>query len=159
MAMALKYEFGCDVETAFELLTDPDFLVQRSMDLGELSADCEVEEDGDIIRVIHSRELERELPSFLAKIFNSLQQVQKIEEWKRKGDAYAGSFDYIIQGQPVKIKGTFDLKPKGKGCVYSAKYDVKVKIPLIGGKAEKFATAQTEDGVRKELEYAKEKLG
>ncbi|MBW2712898.1 MAG: DUF2505 domain-containing protein [Deltaproteobacteria bacterium] len=157
--MALKCEIGCDVETAFELLTDPDFLVQRSMDLGELSAECEVEEDGDVIRVIQRRELERELPSFLAKIFSANQDVEMTEEWKRKGNAYVGSFDYIVHGQPIRIKGTFELKPKGKGCVYTVKHDIKVKIPLIGGKAEKFATAQTEDGVQKELDYTKEQLG
>ena len=157
--MALKCEYDCDVETAFELLTNPDFLVERSMDLGELSAECEVEEDGDIIRVTQNRELERELPSFLSKIFNSEQQVQMTEEWKRKGNGYSGSFDYIVHGQPIRIKGTFELKPKGKGCVYTVKHDIKVKIPLIGGKAEKFATAQTEDGVQKELDYTKEQLG
>ena len=157
--MALEYEFSSDVETVFELLTDPDFLVQRSMDLGELGADCEVTDEDTKTTVTMTREVERDLPAFLAKLFNPCQTVEMVEEWEKKGEKYLGHLDFDIVGQPVVITANFDLKPKGDGCVYSISYSPKAKIPMIGKKVEKFILSQTEDGVLKELEYAGARLG
>jgi hypothetical protein len=49
--MALRYEFNCDVASVFELLANPDFLVQRSSNLGELNARCEVDRGSDSKRL------------------------------------------------------------------------------------------------------------
>ena len=157
--MAVRYEFAGDVETVFRLLTNREFLVQRSKDLGERSAGCEIEEAGETTRVIQEREIERELPSFLAKLFSSRQQVKTREEWRRSGDGYAGSFSWEIVGQPVQIKGRFTLKPADGGCLYRGKHDVKVNLPLIGGRAEKYALSEAEKSLLRELEYAGHKLG
>ena len=156
--MTLRYEFGRDVATVFQLLTDPDFLVQRSTDLGELSAQCDVAEKDATTKVTQKREIERELPSFLSKLFDSRQKITMTEEWKRQGDGYRGSSSYEVMGQPVTIRGRFELVPKGEGCEYSVTHDVKVKIPLIGRKAEKYAAAQAQKSVLEELEYAGSKL-
>ncbi len=156
--MTLRYEFDRDVATVFQLLTDPDFLVQRSSDLGELSAQCEVEEEADATRIVQSREIERDLPSFLSRLFDPRQKITVVEEWKRQASGYRGSFTYEVIGQPVTIKGRFELKPRGEGCEYSVSHDVKVKIPLIGGRAEKFVASQARESVLKELEYAAGKL-
>ncbi len=157
--MATKYKFNSDVETVFELLTDPDFLVERSMELGELSADCEVVEEGDELKVIQSREVERDLPSFLAKMFDPVQKVEMVETWVDEGGKYSGTLAYDVIGQPVTISGKFSLVPKGKGCEYTVDHKPKAKIPLIGGRLEKFIRGQTEEGTVKELDYAKAKLG
>jgi hypothetical protein len=103
--MATKYKFNSDVETVFELLTDPDFLVERNMELGELSADCEVIEEGDEIKVIQNREVERDLPSFLAKMFDPVQKVEMEEVWVDEEGKYSGTLHYDIVGQPVTITG------------------------------------------------------
>jgi len=157
--MTLRYEFDRDVATVFQLLTDPDFLVERSHDLGELDAHCAVEMAGDTTRVTQNRKVQRELPSFLAKLFDSRQKINMVEEWERDGDGYRGRFTYEVAGQPVTIKGRFALKPRGEGCTYTVTHDVKVKIPLIGGKAAKYATAQAQESVLAELEYADRRLG
>ncbi len=157
--MATKYKFNSDVETVFELLTDPDFLVERSMELGELSADCEVIEEGDEIKVIQNREVERDLPAFFAKMFDPVQKIEMVETWIEAGDGYSGTLSYDVIGQPVTITGKFALKPKGKGCEYTVEHTPKAKIPLIGKRVEKFIAGQTAEGVVKELDYAKEKLG
>jgi len=157
--MTVKFEFSSDIDTVFELLTDPDFLVQRSVEIGELGADCEVVDEDRKTTVKMTREVERDLPAFLAKIFNPCQTVEMVEEWKRAGDRYLGDLDFDVIGQPVTIKARFELKPKGEGCEYSITYTPKAKIPVIGKKVEKFILSQTEDGVLAELEYAEQKLG
>ena len=77
-----------NIETVFSLLTDPDFLVDRSLAVGELSAEVEVEELGPITTIIMTREVERELPKFLAKLFNTKQVLHVKETWQPEGDCY-----------------------------------------------------------------------
>lgn len=156
--MSIKYKFDSDVETVFELLTDPDYLVQRSLDLGETSADCEVSDSDDETVIELTREVEQDLPSFLAKIFSSSQTVSHTEKWKRHGEKFVGNYDISIHGQPVQVHSSFKLVPKGDGCEYSVDHTVSVKIPVIGKKVGKFVQAQTEDGIMRQLEHAKEKL-
>ena len=158
--MSLKYRFDSDVQTVFELLTDPDYLVQRSIDMGEASADCEVSDVGeDETQVEITREVEQELPAFLAKLFSPSQIVSQSECWKRCGEKFVGNYDIQIQGQPVQVHSSFKLEPNGEGCEYSVDHHVSVKIPVIGKKVGEFVQAQTEDGIMRQLEHAREQLG
>jgi hypothetical protein len=45
--MSLRYDFKHDIYSVIALLTDPDFIVDRNLDLGELEAGCGLEPDGD----------------------------------------------------------------------------------------------------------------
>ena len=157
--MSLKYRFDSDVQTVFELLTDPDYLVQRSIDMGEASADCEVSDVGEgETQIEMTREVEQELPAFLAKLFSSSQIVSQSECWKRHGEKYVGNYDIKIHGQPVQVHSSFKLEPNGEGCEYSVDHHVSVKIPVIGKKVGEFVQTQTEDGMMRQLEHAKEQL-
>ena len=54
-----------------------------------------------------------------------------------------------MPGAPVDVHGTMSLLPTPTGCDYVIDGSAKVKIPLIGGKAEKFvaeATSRTTAG-------------
>jgi len=158
--MSLKYRFDSDVETVFELLTDPDYLVQRSIDMGEASADCEVSDVGDDQTVIEiTRQVEQELPAFLSRIFSPSQTVSQSECWKRAGKKFVGNYDIQIHGQPVQVHSSFKLEPSGNGCEYSVDHNVSVKIPVIGKRVGKYVQGQTEDGILRQLEHAKERLG
>jgi hypothetical protein len=157
--MGLKYQFPQSVDTVFNLLCDPDFLVERCMAVGELSADCEVEEDGDETIIKMTREVERELPKFLAKLFNPVQTLEFTEKWQNKGDIKEGTYTVVVVGQPVTVSAKFKLKPTSNGgCEYTIEHSAKANIPLVGGKVEKFIVNQTGEGVDKEIAYLKEQL-
>jgi hypothetical protein len=49
--MAVDFEFEHDAQTVYEALTDPDFLVDRCLALGELSAECDVEESEGVTTI------------------------------------------------------------------------------------------------------------
>lgn len=157
--MSLSFEFDQDVDTVYNLLTDPDFLVERSTALGESNAECEVEEYDDETVVKMTREVTRDLPSVLAKMFNPSQTMNMVETWRRDGDDWEGEYTIDIVGQPVTMTAKFSLKAKGSGSVYQIKHGCKAKIPLVGGKVEKFILSQAVDGSKDELDYAKEHLG
>ena len=100
------------------------------------------------------RQVERSLPSFAQKLFNSVQVINLREEWQKNGDGYQGSYQIEIEGQPVSISADFSLSVKGDGASYSITHHCKAKIPIIGKKIEKYIQGQTEDGAREELTHA-----
>lgn len=158
--MSVEFNFSHSAEDVFELFCDPDFLVERCMAIGELSADVEVEEDDSgKVTVSMTREVKRELPAFLAKMFNPQQVVRVVETWQQIGDNFTGKGEITVDGQPVNIKTSFTLKSTDNGSVFAIKYAPKASIPLIGGRVEKFIEGQSEKDVLKELEYMAEKLG
>lgn len=157
--MAVSYDFSADVDTVYQLLTDPDFLVERSTALGEEHCECEVEEYEDETVITLERRVRRDLPAFLAKMFNPVQTLKMTETWRPDGASWEGDLEIRVDGQPVVIRGEFTLKPSKKGCVYSVSHSCKAKIPLVGGKVEKFVLSQTGDGAKDELEFVRQKLG
>ncbi len=158
--MSLDYKVAHPLDDVFELLTDPDFLVERSIGIGEDSADCEIEEDENgKIYITMNREVTRDLPSFLAKLFSAKQKLTMKETWQQVGSNWIGKGEYTVEGQPVNITIDITLKSEGDGCVYSTKYSAKAKIPMIGGKVEKYIKGNCEDGTRAEMDFLAAKLG
>lgn len=157
--MGLKFTFSHSVDDVFDLICDPNFLVERSMALGEISADAETEEDDNgKILISMRREVKQDLPSFLAKMFSSEQVITMHEEWQQIGTSFIGKGTYDVEGQPVTIKTEMTLKPEGDGSIYSITYHSKAKIPIIGKKVEKFIEGNCEDGALKELEFIAKRL-
>lgn len=156
--MALNFDFDQDVATVFNLITDPDFLVKRSTEIGELEADCDVEDYDDKTIVKMRRLVSRDLPAFLAKLFNPKQNLTMVETWLKDGEEWKGSYVVTVEGQPVTISADFSLKAKGTGSCYSISHKAKANIPLVGGKVEKFILANAEEGALLELNFAKQSL-
>lgn len=156
--MSVSHDFEHDVDTVFEVLTDPQFLVDRSMALGELSADCDVEEDGEGWIIKLRREVQRDLPRVLAKVFDPVQTLEMTEKWQPDDDGWSGSWKIDIVGQPVVITATFELTPTSAGCRYTVNHRVKARIPLVGKQVEKYILGQTGDGARAELDYVRDSL-
>jgi hypothetical protein len=157
--MTIKLDFNHDTQLIYETLTDPEFLVDRCLALGELSAECEVEEDEDYTTISLVREVERDLPRILAKLFDSVQVMEMSEQWHSDGDAWHGDWTIKVRGQPVSITARFELSPTDKGCRYSISHQAKAKIPLVGRQVEKYILGQTVNGASDELEYLRDHLG
>lgn len=154
-----SFTFSQDIETVFETLVDPDFIVARGQQLGEkkITAETYENDDGEII-VESSRTVQRELPSFLAKVFSSEQSLHFKEVWEEVEDHWEGNYTVTVEGQPVTIKANFTLAPKGSGSEYTIDISAKANIPLIGKKVEKFILSQTGDGVQAEMDFLQDYL-
>lgn len=158
--MSITQDFAASANKVFEQLCDPDFLVDRCLALGELEAECEVEERGGETVITMRRTVERKLPAFLARLFNARQQVELVERWKGKGKNRHGSYTLRVLGQPVRVEATLELRPlAGGGCSYTVNHTARADIPLVGRRIEAFILDQTEDGARAELDYLADSLG
>jgi hypothetical protein len=158
--MPVHYEFEHNAESVFTKLTDPQFLVDRCLSLGELEASCEVEEQQDQTVVSLTRKLKSDLPRFLAKMLDPVQTMHMTEQWQSDGEGgWTGEYTFDMEGQPVCIRANFELYPTDAGCCYSIEHRVKANIPLIGGRIEKYIHGQAEQGCADELGYLQEQLG
>ena len=154
--MPVQFEFPQDVQTVFDTLTDPQFLVDRCIALGELDAECDVEQRGEVTVVKLVREIRRDIPRLLQKIFSDTQVTDMTEEWQPHKGGWKGHWVLEVRGQPVTVEADFSLEPTRKGgSCYSVTHRAKARIPLVGGQVEKFILSQTSGGAEDELTYLK----
>lgn len=73
------------------------------------------------------------IPSFAKKFVGDTIHIAQREEWSSATDA---TLEVTIPGKPGHMKGTITLRPDGDGTVETVSGDLKVGIPLVGGKIE-----------------------
>ncbi|GAB2753886.1 DUF2505 domain-containing protein [Nocardioides pakistanensis] len=73
------------------------------------------------------------IPSFAKKFVGDTIHIVQREEWSSATDA---TLDVTIPGRPGHLKGTITLRPDGDGTVETVSGDLRVAIPLVGGKIE-----------------------
>lgn len=161
--MTVSRRFDADAETVAGLMTDPDFIVDRCLAIGELSAECHADEDRDSVTLHTTRIARQDLPGFLTKLVGAEQTVSVHEVWQRppdggRNDRYTGRYTVRTARAPIEIEGRFTLEADGSGSLYKVEHRFHVPIPLIAGRIEKVLRRQITATVEAELAYAAERL-
>jgi hypothetical protein len=156
--MTVQLEFNQDVNTIYKALTDPQFLIDRNLALGELSSECDVEESKQGATVNAVREVRRDFPGVLSKLFDPVNVMDMEETWMADGSGWKGNWTMAVRGQPVTILGNFTLAPHNGGCRYSVSHQARVNVPFVGRQVEKYILGQTAKGASDELEYLRSYL-
>lgn len=73
------------------------------------------------------------IPSFARKFVGDTIHIRQHEEWHSATDA---SLEVSVPGKPGHLKGSITLRPDGDGTVETVSGEIKVHIPLVGGKLE-----------------------
>ena len=87
------------------------------------------------------------LPTIAKKITGETTQAVITESW---ADARGGSLEITAPGKPTSAKGTITLLETGSGTSEVVELDVKVKVPLIGGKLESLMVDTIREGIEVE---------
>ena len=58
-----------------------------------------------------------------------------------------GDLSIEAPGKPTSITGTIRLEPSGAGTTEVVELEIKVKVPLIGGKLEKLMAEKVKAGM------------
>jgi uncharacterized protein YndB with AHSA1/START domain len=142
MRMHLEHHYDADVETVFALITDPDFMTRKYTAVGGTNVAVDrSEEDGGGCELVTRRTVTVDLPGFAKRVMQPSNTAIQTENWAPAdgNGARVCSYHVEIQGMPSKVTGTLKLSAEGTGTKQDIDADVKVSIPLIGGKLEKFA--------------------
>lgn len=129
-----------DVETVFGILTSPRWPQLKADRLGDGSQVVRREEqpDGRVVLAV-SRELPRGVPGFLERFLPRDGRVLQTDTWAAPQDgSRRGTWTVEIPGAPAAMGGTMRLEPSPEGSRYTLDGEVKVSVPLVGGKAERF---------------------
>ena len=141
----------------FAMLRDPGFREQvcEAQHATEASAKIDGVDDSMSVTVEQQRPADG-IPSFAKKFVGDTIHIVQSEEWSSATDA---TLDVGIPGKPGHLKGTVTLRPDGEGTVETVAGELKVHIPLVGGKIEGLIAELLEHALQAEQRVGRTWLG
>jgi hypothetical protein len=139
--MKVTHRFDADVETVYRLVSDADFIDRKYAAQGATDIAIDTQPRDGQPRHTIKRKVTVDLPGFARKVMQPTNTVVQVDDWAAAdGDGRrVCSYTVEVQGVPSKITGTVSLSPDGEGTRQDIVAEVKVSIPLLGGRLEKFA--------------------
>lgn len=136
-----RYTCPVDVPTAFAALSSKDWAVRRAAALRDGSQVVRRQErsDGGVLLVV-SRELPAGVPGILERFLPQDGRAVQTDDWgpALPDGSRQGTWRADIPGAPAEVGGSMGLRPAPSGCTYVIDGRITVRVPLVGGKAEKF---------------------
>ncbi|MFC4853052.1 DUF2505 domain-containing protein [Actinophytocola glycyrrhizae] len=148
--------FAAQAGDVFSTLVDEMFLTARLRDLGGKSAallDHHSTGESAAFRLRQGVDGSK-LPSVVRSIVNGDLVVEREERWR----GYESAGRATINGVPADITSRGRLTERGGGTELVISAEVKVAIPLVGGKIEKVVAEQVTKLLAAEAEYAEKWL-
>jgi hypothetical protein len=150
--MLLRHEISYDAPLAdvYAMLADPAFRQASADAQGVVSADVSITPRGEGMTVrIDQVQHTAGVPSFARKFAGETTRAIQSEEW---GSPTGGTITIETPGKPTSISGTLALAESGGRTTETLEVEVKVKVPLIGGRLEKLMGDLVAAGMDKEHE-------
>lgn len=136
--VALQHRYPEPPERILEVLTDPDYLLEKLRTVGGPGGELvshEQDERGVIIVQNHAIPGDA-LPSFVRSVRPEGLTIHRTETWTSDG----GSVHAVVDGMPGTIHVAMCFAPDPDGCVLGSQLTAEVALPLFAGKVEKIIT-------------------
>jgi hypothetical protein len=118
----------------YAMLTDPVFREKVCTFIKSPAHKVTVAGSGEQLSVtIDQTQRVRKVPAFAAKLVGETIQILQVERWT---SPVAADLDLTIPGKPGHLRGLIALDPSAAGTTQSVTGELKVGIPLVGGKLE-----------------------
>jgi hypothetical protein len=153
----LEHAYGAPPGAVFAMLCDPEFLrakFEATEALAYEIVECAAMPDGGF-RIVTNRTVQADIPGFAKKFFKPENAMTQSEDWgPASGDVREGTWKIEPHGVPVSVStsGTTRLEPADGGAVQRIAATIKVGVPLVGGKLERFVYDQAKKTM--DLEHA-----
>jgi len=160
MEFTITHSYPASVETVFKVLTDEDYLREKFEATGATNIEIlQCEKEGNVFVIENTREIPANPPGFAKKFIKARNKVIGKDVWDLSGKkTKKGTFEVDVKGIPIRLNGDLTLKPTKNGCDYVIHFNVKVGIPLIGGKIAKLVEEDTRKNQDLDYEYTMEYL-
>ena len=159
--VSASVDLPVDVETAFAALSGPswpELMAARLHDDSRLLERTATPDGG--ARLVVSRRLPDGVPGYLSPFLPKDGRTTQTDVWgPAVGGVRRGTFAVSFPGSPGEISGETLLEPAGAGTRWTVTGTVRVKVPLVGGKAEGFLAPLVERLVVKQGEVLRAELG
>ena len=140
---------GRTIEEVYAMLGDPEFrqAVCTYQAVEDSSVTIEEYDDGSMTVALDRTYGTAMVPSFARKFVGATIDLVQAEEWASPGDA---TFHVTIPGKPGEMTGAAALVESPDGVVESVSMEVRVGVPLVGGKLEDLIAGLLKDAFRAE---------
>jgi hypothetical protein len=156
--MHVEREYAVKPAQLRETLVDPDYLAALGARFAGLG-DAEVETGDASITVVTRRQIPVEYVPAAARGLVGDGVVTQTDLWSLESDhPVDGSWSATLDGAPATMGGGYTIDGTDAGCRLTVTAQVKVKIPLIGGKIESEIRRYLESLVTKQMAFTQEWL-
>ena len=145
--MKFRHELSYDAPPAkvFAMLADPEFREAACSAMEVISADVQLDRDGEGFNlVIDQQQNTKDLPGFARTFAGESTQAIQREVWL---GPTTGDLSIESPGKPASATGTIRLEETGGGTREVVELEIKVKVPLIGGKLERLMAEKVTSGM------------
>lgn len=134
MLKTWDHTYDASPDAVFEMLADPAFRSAVSEAQHVVSHDVTLDRDGDSFTMVNDQVQDTAgLPSIAKKIVGDTTRAIQREVW---GDRTGATVTVDAPGNPSEIRGSTRLDAAGSGTKQTTELEIKVRVPLIGGKLE-----------------------
>lgn len=151
-----RAEFGFGVSEVFAAQSSEPAVRARLSEIGgEHAALLDYSAAGDRVR-FHLRQGvgAEKLPSVVRSLHRGDLFVDRHESWTIIEGRYSGIAQATVSGIPGEITAHTELRSRGEGTLLEITGEVRIRIPLVGGKLEGFVAEQVTHLLAREAEYS-----
>jgi hypothetical protein len=145
--------YPAPIDVVIRMFTDRDFHVRKLDRLASGSYEVlDHENDGQHFRIRIERRVPVQMPGLMKKAAPSETRVVNEEHW----DIASRTGRVLVepQGMPVEMSCETRMQEENGSCVVSYSWNVKAKIPVMGGTLEKFIVSDMDKRAAEEAEVA-----
>lgn len=148
-----ELEYDATPAEVYAMLADPAFREAVCEAGDSVRHEVRITRDGDTMTVeVDQVQPSSGIPSFAKKIVGDEIEVLQREQWSSATDA---TLEVSIPHKPGHLKGTVTLRENGSGTVETVDAEIKVNIPMLGGKLEKLIAELLGSALRSEHQVGK----
>ena len=155
MQISMTHTFAAPFEKVWAMFADPASHVAKFERMGHHDVKIVSQEaTDDSLHIVVTREVDiDQIPGFAKKFIKPRNTVVSDDLWERRSDAEAGgTFTIDTKGLPMKVQGHTTAKAAGDSVDYEVNVELKVNVPLVGGKLEGFGKGIIEKQLREEFD-------
>lgn len=135
-----SHTYSVPVESVMGMLRDPEATAAKYESMGHRDVEVlECGEDDGVLRIQTKRVVDVDLPGFAKKVLKPTNTLVQTDEWRPDGAGWQGTFTVDLHGSPVEMSGTMRLVPGSGTCTHEVTMDVRVKVPIVGGRIADWA--------------------
>ena len=151
--------YDASVDQLWKMLADQTYWEQKYASMGATDLSWKTfNADDETLTISSVRSVSANLPGFAKKVVGETAEVTQTEEWSRTGDSLRCSIKIVTKGAPGGTNGSMSIEASGQGTTGSSDFDIKISIPMLGGKLEKIMFEQTGENFQEEKKFNDEWL-
>lgn len=157
MKLEQSHTFDAPIAACWAMFSDPASHVAKFEGMGHHDVTVlEKKKTKKSLSITITREVDIDgIPGFAKKFLKPQNTVVSVDTWNDNGDGtYSGEYTLDTKGTPIDISGSTTITPDGDQTIYSVAVNIKVNVPLVGGKLENFAKGIALKQLQEEFDLA-----